>query len=562
MTNNSNIKIITNKVSNRFLPLSESVRKGLEPETKITDFNIIKILGSGSFGKVLLAKHKKTNQEYALKLIDKTNKNNIEGKPYFRREIEIMYKLHHKNCIKLYGHFEDEEKCYFIMEYISNGNLYSFISCHPNNILPPETVTKITKELVSAVYYLHNMTPPIIHRDIKPENILLDENNSIKLTDFGWSNYINLTEVRNTFCGTPLYLSPEMIIGNSHNENVDVWCIGVIIFELLVGRIPFAGRDKNTLLHNIIRGNISWGVKMDEDAVDLIKKILVVDPNFRIGLDDIIKHKFIKKFSGEFNINDYLIKPSDEHFINEPFIISKETPESHLKNIVEKEKKIREEEEKKMGEEEEKKLREEKEKKMREEKEKKLREGKEKKLREEEEKKLREEEEKKLREEKEKNQKDDKKENIELSNEQIELFKKIDKIFERCDEKNIINNKNKTQEDSIKFQLFYLNLDYKNLLSQYSFSEEEKKKTMHILEGINKYIFRLENKNFVLEETNKEKDKIIQNQDNEIKECLKKINEQENLLKEAYLLLKGNNTIPTSPTRKKNHDKIQKKNNL
>ena len=473
-----------------------------------------------------------------------------------------MYKLHHKNCIKLYGHFEDEEKCYFIMEYISNGNLYSFISCHPNNILPPETVTKITKELVSAVYYLHNMTPPIIHRDIKPENILLDENNSIKLTDFGWSNYINLTEVRNTFCGTPLYLSPEMIIGNSHNENVDVWCIGVIIFELLVGRIPFAGRDKNTLLHNIIRGNISWGVKMDEDAVDLIKKILVVDPNFRIGLDDIIKHKFIKKFSGEFNINDYLIKPSDEHFINEPFIISKETPESHLKNIVEKEKKIREEEEKKMGEEEEKKLREEKEKKMREEKEKKLREEKEKKLTEEKEKKLREEEEKKLREEKEKNQKDDKKENIELSNEQIELFKKIDKIFERCDEKNIINNKNKTQEDSIKFQLFYLNLDYKNLLSQYSFSEEEKKKTMHILEGINKYIFRLENKNFVLEETNKEKDKIIQNQDNEIKECLKKINEQENLLKEAYLLLKGNNTIPTSPTRKKNHDKIQKKNNL
>ena len=199
---------------------------------------------------------------------------------------------------------------------------------------------------------------------------------------------------------------------------------------------------------------------------------------------------------------------------------------------------------------------------MREEKEKKLREEKEKKWREEKEKKLTEEEEKKIREEKEKNQKDDKKENIELSNEQIELFKKIDKIFERCDEKNIINNKNKTQEDSIKFQLFYLNLDYKNLLSQYSFSEEEKKKTMHILEGINKYIFRLENKNFVLEETNKEKDKIIQNQDNEIKECLKKINEQENLLKEAYLLLKGNNTIPTSPTRKKNHDKIQKKNNL
>ena len=148
--------------------------------------------------------------------------NNIEGKPYFQREIEIMYKLHHPNCLELYYHFEDEKYCYFIMEYIENGNLYDLIKKSPNKILPINEVSHIIKQLVCAIYYLHNMNPPIIHRDIKPENILLDNNNIIKLTDFGWSNYINLTEIRNTFCGTPLYFSPEIIMGNGHDNKVDI----------------------------------------------------------------------------------------------------------------------------------------------------------------------------------------------------------------------------------------------------------------------------------------------------------------------------------------------------
>ena len=103
---NENPKIKLNKVTNRFLPISESVKNGLERESKIDDFKIIKILGSGSFGKVLLSEHKITKVKYAIKQIDKMNSNNIEGKPYFQREIEIMYKLHHPNCIKLYNHFE------------------------------------------------------------------------------------------------------------------------------------------------------------------------------------------------------------------------------------------------------------------------------------------------------------------------------------------------------------------------------------------------------------------------------------------------------------------------
>jgi len=108
------------------------------------------------------------------------------------------------------------------MEYISNGNLLNYIKKKPNNKLEPKEVSNIIKELINAVYYLHNMSPPIIHRDIKPENILLNENNIIKLTDFDWSNYMKLSDVRSTLCGTPLYLAPEMIISDFHNEKVDI----------------------------------------------------------------------------------------------------------------------------------------------------------------------------------------------------------------------------------------------------------------------------------------------------------------------------------------------------
>ena len=107
-----------NNVKNRFLPLSESVSKGLEHEAKITDFEILKEIGSGSFGNVYLVKHKETKAEYAIKTIDKRNKTNQEITPYLKRGVEVMYKIHHPNIVKLYGHFEDNIYCYFIMEYI------------------------------------------------------------------------------------------------------------------------------------------------------------------------------------------------------------------------------------------------------------------------------------------------------------------------------------------------------------------------------------------------------------------------------------------------------------
>ena len=330
-------KIIHNKVSNRFLKLSKSVELGLEPEPCLSDFQIKKELGKGSFGQVFLAMHKTTKVNYAIKAIDKRNKNNVDGKPYFRREIEIMYKIKHPNCVRLFGHFEEEIFCFFIMEYIPKGNLYNLIKANKNFGLEKTLVAKIMRSLINAIHYLHNMNPPIIHRDIKPENILLTDDNDIKLTDFGWANYINVQEEeRNTLCGTPLYLAPEMIESKGHGKYVDIWCLGVLLFELLVGQPPFSGKNKSLIYKNILNCHILWPKypkkEIDKDAKDLISRILKINPKERISLEDIIKHPFFTKNCPEQpqyfeNITEYYTRPyiinKDKPFDKDELILAK-----------------------------------------------------------------------------------------------------------------------------------------------------------------------------------------------------------------------------------------------
>ena len=316
-------KIEINNVKNRFLPIPESVAKGLEPEPKIADFNIKKELGAGSFGRVYLVEHKVTKALYAIKAIDKRNKNNIEEKPYFRREVEVMYKIHHRNVVKLFGHFEDNNYCYFIMEYISKGNLFSLIPKDKKKRLSAQVIASIMKDLICAVYFLHNMNPPIIHRDIKPENILLAEGLVAKLTDFGWSNYIQEDEKRTTVCGTPIYLAPEIIKEKGHDERVDIWCIGVLFFELSTGTVPFQGNDIDTLKNNIVNLKISWPKDINTDAKNIIMKILKSNPDARLPLKDMLNHPFFTKYFP--NASKDLVKP-DPNQQYRPFIVSKDNP--------------------------------------------------------------------------------------------------------------------------------------------------------------------------------------------------------------------------------------------
>ena len=314
-----------NNVKNRFLPMPESAEKGLEHEAKITDFEILKELGSGSFGNVYLVKHKVTKAEYAIKAIDKRNKTNEEEKPYFRREVEVMYKIHHPNVVKLYGHFEDNNYCYFIMEYISKGNVYNLLPTDKKKRLSTKIVASIIKDVISAIYFLHNMKPPIIHRDIKPENVLLSDGLVAKLTDFGWSNYIQEDEKRTTVCGTPIYLAPEILEEKGHDEAVDIWCIGVLLFELATAAVPFQGNDIDTLKENILKLKITWPKEINTDAKNLIMKMLKLDPKQRLPLEEMLKHPFITKLIPD--ATKYLIKP-EENVQYKPFLVSKDDPKT------------------------------------------------------------------------------------------------------------------------------------------------------------------------------------------------------------------------------------------
>ena len=319
------IKKIYMEQKNRFFPISENVSKGLEPEPKIMDFDILKEIGSGSFSTVYHVRHKKTKAEYAIKAIDKRKKTNEEEKPYFKREVEVMYKIHHPNVVKLYGHFEDNNYCYFIMEYISKGNVYHLFPTDKKKRLTTKVCASIIKDVISAVYFMHNMKPPIIHRDIKPENVLLSEGLVAKLTDFGWSNYIQEDEVRKTVCGTPIYLAPEIWMEKGHDETVDIWCIGVLLFELVTSTVPFQGNDIDTLKENILKVKINWPKDINTDAKNLIMKILKIDPKQRISLEEMLKHPFITKYIPD--ATQYLIKP-EEGVQYKPFLISRDDPKT------------------------------------------------------------------------------------------------------------------------------------------------------------------------------------------------------------------------------------------
>ncbi len=314
-------QITKNNVSNRFLPIPESVLKGLESEPKISDFNLLKELGAGSFGRVLLVQHKITQAKYAIKAIDKRNKANIQEKPYFRREIEIMYRVHHPNVVKLFGHFEDNNYCYFIMEYIAGGNIYALVP--KSRSISTQQIASIMKDVISAVYFLHHMHPKIVHRDIKPENVLLDKGMVAKLTDFGWSNYMQGDIKRTTVCGTPVYLAPEIINNQGHDEHVDIWCIGVLLFELMAGFSPWQGDDVQTVRYNISRLKIRWPRDMDRDAMDLISKILKYNPEERLSLRQMLAHPFFNKFFP--NASSCLIKP-DNNTQYRIFVVSKDNP--------------------------------------------------------------------------------------------------------------------------------------------------------------------------------------------------------------------------------------------
>ncbi len=306
-------KVRINKVKERILFLSPTVKTGQENEANLRDFDIGDLLGSGAFGSVYKVTHKTSKRIFALKVIrkDKIKKNKMETQ--IQNEVKIMYSLKSEFVVCLYNHFEDDENLYLVMEFAEEGQLMNKLKKATNKKLSEATAAAYVRDLVSALDYIHSLTPPIIHRDIKPENLLVTASNRIKLGDFGWSNYQE-DVARNTFCGTPEYLAPEMISGKGHTEKLDIWCLGILMFEVLSGRTPFLPRNATSqteaekqLQSNIIAGKILFPSDYPAIARDLTSRLLKIDPRDRIAIADIKKHPW---FSQNKVFFDSDLKPS------------------------------------------------------------------------------------------------------------------------------------------------------------------------------------------------------------------------------------------------------------
>lgn len=259
-------------------------------------FIFLKVIGKGSYGKVVLVKHAKEGKLYAMKILRKENiisRNHLE---HTKIERHVLKRVSHPFIVKLYFAFQTSKKIYFILEYCPGGELFFHLSKFTE--FSEEVVKFYASEVILALQYLHKLN--IIYRDLKPENILLDEYGHIRLTDFGLSKEgISDNISAKSLCGTPEYLAPEIISQSGHGRAVDWWSLGILIFEMLTGTLPFNNSNRKILFEKIKTEDLVYPKKISPVAVDLLKKLFQKNPNKRLGsgetdAKEIMDHPFFQ----------------------------------------------------------------------------------------------------------------------------------------------------------------------------------------------------------------------------------------------------------------------------
>ncbi|XP_037827999.1 STE20-like serine/threonine-protein kinase isoform X8 [Lucilia sericata] len=254
-------------------------------------FDIIKKLGQGTYGKVQLGINKETGQEVAIKTIKKCKIEAESDLVRIRREVQIMSSVQHPNIIHIYEVFENREKMVLVMEFAAGGELYDYLS--ERKVLSEEEARRIFRQVATAVYYCHKHK--ICHRDLKLENILLDEHGNAKIADFGLSNVFTEQCLLATFCGSPLYASPEIVEGTPyHGPEVDCWSLGVLLYTLVYGSMPFDGSNFKRLVKQISQGDY-YEPKKPSRASSLIREMLTVCPRKRATIEQICSHWWVNE---------------------------------------------------------------------------------------------------------------------------------------------------------------------------------------------------------------------------------------------------------------------------
>ncbi|KFH73691.1 AUR protein kinase [Podila verticillata NRRL 6337] len=262
----------------------------------LDDFELTRPLGKGQFGRVYLMRERQSGFVVAMKMMLKVDLLKANMQHQLRREIEIQSNLKHKHILRLDTFFHDKTRVFLVLEYAPQGELYKKL--RKATRFQEWQASKYIYEMTTALLYLHRKH--VIHRDIKPENLLLGTHGELKISDFGWSVHATKSR-RSTFCGTLDYLAPEMVEGREHSSQVDLWSLGVLCYEFLVGKPPFEVLDEdgpNSTYKKIASVDLSIPDYVSSEAKDLIVKLLQYNPDQRLVLERVLLHPWITRHNG------------------------------------------------------------------------------------------------------------------------------------------------------------------------------------------------------------------------------------------------------------------------
>ena len=259
------------------------------------DFQPIKLLGRGSFGEVILVRLKSTKKVYAMKILDKKILKMKKQQNHTKTERDLMVKINSPFIVNIKSAFQDDTNLYLVSEFMQGGDMFFHMHDGQIVIFSHDKTRFYILELVLALESLHKNN--MVYRDLKPENILLDSKGHVKLTDFGLSKILEDEDDKAfTLCGTPQYLAPEVLLKKGYDKMVDWWSLGCVMYEMLMGRLPFAIK-RGMINLKIYEKKVDYPRKISNEARDLIEKFLVVNPTERLGYgpngtDDIKNHPF------------------------------------------------------------------------------------------------------------------------------------------------------------------------------------------------------------------------------------------------------------------------------
>ena len=313
-----------NSYNNRSNSFSNSNQKVIK--IKMEDFSFKRLIGIGTYGKVFVASKKSNNKLYAVKVLNKKQICSKNLKKSIKTERILLEKSNYPFIMKLDYAFQTKHCLYLITQFMPGGELNYHI--YQENYFDENKAKFYAAEIILGLNYLHENN--CIYRDLKPENILIDEDGHIKLTDFGLSKLCeNYSCKTKTLCGTPEYLAPEILFEKNYGIEVDWWSLGVIIYEMISGYLPFKIIRNEKISKNIYQKKIKIFPHFSKAAKDLIKKLLVINPRKRIGYEQIKNHEFFKDINWE-KIEIKKVKPPFVPNVNEPNIYKYFSTEKEL----------------------------------------------------------------------------------------------------------------------------------------------------------------------------------------------------------------------------------------